>query len=225
MKKSMSLLIVGILATDLYSVPINIGIKAPKSINLESKIFKNINKSEGLTEFDSKLYTQELPKVENDMECNSEEAKQFVSNYLLKSSFYDNPSYIGGHKVVRKSEKATYCSVSYKNGNMIEKANYWIVNVNGQAHPYMYESKPVECDDVEVQEYFKAIAKARKITIEELGGFDGGVIYHKNDRSKCTVAYKTSDMSDLEVLTYVLSRDEDFNVVLKTSNDENENMN
>lgn len=213
MRKNISFLIVGILTTSLCAFPVDIGIKASKNVKQVTKVFKNINKSEGLTEFDSKLYTEQLPMIENAMECNSEEAKQFVIHDLLSDN-YDKPSFIGGHKVIKKSKNVTYCSVSYKTGEYLNKANYWIVNENGQVHPCKYKSMPIQCDDIEVLEYFKAIAKARNITIEDLGGFESNGL--REDRSECTVAYKTSDMSDLEVLKYELSRDEDFKVVLKT---------
>ena len=180
---------------------------------------KNINLSVGISKFNSASYTKKLPVSKNTMECNSDDAKQFVASIFERDG--NTPSFIGGYKTLKKSENVSYCSVSYKNGGDISKQTFWIIKEEGKTYYYDYDTMPVACDSKEVHEYIKEIAVRRKITIEELGGLEQSGIF--NDTTSCTLAYKASDMNDLAKLNYSLSRDEDFNVVMTTDDNEFEN--
>ncbi len=180
---------------------------------------KNIHLSVGISNFNSASYTKKLPVSKNTMECNSDDAKQFVASIFERDG--NTPSFIGGYKTLKKSEDVSYCSVSYKNGGDISKQTFWIIKEEDKTYFYDYESMPVACDSEEVHQYIEEIAARRKITIDELGGLEESEIF--NDTTLCTLAYKASDMNDLAKLNYSLSRDEDFNVVMTTEDNEFEN--
>lgn len=180
---------------------------------------RNINLSVGISNFSSASYTKKLPVSKNTMECNSDDAKQFVGSIFERDG--NTPSFIGGYKTLKKSENVSYCSVSYKNGGDISKQTFWIIKENEKTYFYDYTSMPVACDSDEVHTYINDIAKRRNITLEELGGLEQSGLF--DDTTSCTLAYKASDMNDLAKLNYVLSRDEDFNVVMSTEENEFEN--
>ncbi|MFH0708959.1 MAG: hypothetical protein V2A75_02020 [Pseudomonadota bacterium] len=180
---------------------------------------KNIHLNVGISNFNSASYTKKLPVSKNTMECNSDDAKQFVASIFEREG--NTPSFIGGYKILKKSENVSYCSVSYKNAGDISKQTFWIIKEEDKIYFYDYESMPVACDCEEVHEYIKEIAARRKITIDELGGLEESETF--NDTTLCTLAYKASDMNDLAKLNYSLSRDEDFNVVMTTEDNEFEN--
>lgn len=180
---------------------------------------KNINLSVGISNFNSASYTKKLPVSKNTMECNSDDAKQFVVSIFERDS--NTPSFIGGYKTLKKSENISYCSVSYKTGGDINKKTFWIIKEDEKTYFYDYDLMPVACDSDEVHSYINDIAKRRNIVIEELGGLEQSEIF--NDTTLCTLAYKASDMSNLAKLSYVLSRDEDFNILMSTEDNEFEN--
>lgn len=190
----------------LFSIVSSLVYAAPKAINL----------GVGISKFNSASFSKKLPVAQNAMECTSDEAKQFVSSLFERDDI--SPSFVGGYKTLKKSSNVTYCSYSYKIYGDMNKQTFWIIKENDQISYYDYNTMPAACDSEEVQAYIKQIEQSRKIKIEEIGGMEQSEIF--NNTTLCTLAYKSSDMTDLAKLNYSLSRDEDFNVVMVT--DENE---
>lgn len=190
------------------------------SLCLSTALFSSsLAGSRGLSQYNSASFSKKLPVAKNTLECNSEDAKQFINSVFSRNG--EQPSFIGGFKSLKKSKDRTYCSVTYKTDDDLQKLNYWIVSENNEStYYYDIDSIPIACDSEDVLTMIKSIAEKRKIVIEEMGG------YHENGSTggtSCSLAYKTSDIENVANLNYSISRDEDFNIVLETEENNYDN--
>ena len=203
----------------MYASAKNIGLKPEKAQEEKVEGFKNINHASGLTKFDSTKYIAKLPTVENNLNCNTPEVKELVITKL----YTDKYDFVGGYKALKKNVNSTYCSFTYKNGENTDKEYFWVFQENGQIDVKKLSKKSLNCNDPKVLEYFKKIAAGRKITIEEFGGISEHN-YSLDDEAiselECSLAYKTSDIEDVEKLNYQISRDDDYQITLITQGSE-----
>lgn len=200
MKKISSILAMCLITSVVYAKPKNVYDVVPEKIEI----------GQGVSNFNSASITKPLPVAKNDMECNSEAAKMFVENSLNG----ENVSFIGGYKALKKSENVTYCSVTYKSFQEMSKKNFWIVREDGNISIYDFKTMPIACDSEEINNHLKFIADKRKIVIEELGGFE--LYEDQEDYAVCSFAYKTSDINNVAKLNISISRNEDFNLIFET---------
>jgi hypothetical protein len=176
---------------------------------MSASIIKN---NRGLSQYDSTSFSKKLPIDKNNMDCNTDNSKQFINSILDRDGITAN--FIGGFKVLKKSKDRTYCSVNYKNNIVFSQINFWIINDQNETRFVDYTSEPIACDDETVVKMIEGIAEKRKIKIEEIGGYSQDGLFE--DSTKCSVAYKTSDIESVIDMSYEVHRDEDYNIVLKT---------